>query len=137
VGNLYRIQGTLTAATYIKILNSQLIPSARRISKGKYLFMQDNDPKHTAKVTKAFFSRKDIKLLPWPAQSPDMNPIETLWDLMENKMKERRPSNLEELWELLQATWSSFTVEELNNLAHTFTDRCRDVIKCKGFPTKW
>lgn len=48
----------LTAVKYVKILKSQLMPSVHRLSNGKYIFMQGNDPKHTVKVKEDFLSRK-------------------------------------------------------------------------------
>ena len=69
-GQLHHINGTMDGAMYRQILGENLLPSARALKMGRgWVFQHDNDPKHTAKATKAWLKKKHIKVLEWPSQS--------------------------------------------------------------------
>ena len=59
--------------------DDNLLPSVKALKMGRgWFFQHDNDPKHTAKAPKEWLKKKHIKVLEWPSQSPDLNPIKNL-----------------------------------------------------------
>ena len=71
-----------------------------------------------------------FETIEWPAQSPDLNPIENLWSIVNGVLKNRKPSNLDDLFELLKMGWDS--IKMLERLADSMIKRCQLVVEAKG-----
>ena len=79
-GALHKIDGIMRKNNYVDILNQLLKTSVRKLKIGhKWVFQMDNDPKHTSKVVAKFLKDNKVKVLEWPTQCPDLNPIVNLW----------------------------------------------------------
>lgn len=137
-GELRIIDDTLNSAKYIKILEDCLQSSVQKLGlEPDWMFQQDNDPKHTAKVTRAWFEDNNIKVMKWPSQSPDMNPIENLWKLLKKRIRERRPKDLSELKLFAMEEWANIPIKTCQVHVETYRNRLRALVANKGGPTKY
>ncbi|KFM56978.1 Transposable element Tc1 transposase, partial [Stegodyphus mimosarum] len=113
---LLRIVGNLNSNRYIReVLQPEAVPFLQSLPGA--VFQQDNARPHTARIVKSFFAAQQVQLLPWPACSPDMSPIEHVWDVIGRRLaRDPRPvASADELWAgvtgvTLAASSSAFTV---------------------------
>ena len=110
---LVRLQTRVNAQIYKNIVQDHVVPIIRNSGFDRATFMQDNAPYHKAKVIMSYLSMQDFKIMDWPLQSPDLNPIENLWKTFGVKVRERNPTNTEDLWVKLQEEWSKISIEDL------------------------
>ncbi|KAJ8342452.1 hypothetical protein SKAU_G00323800, partial [Synaphobranchus kaupii] len=97
---------------------------------------EDNDPKHTSRLCKGYLTKKEsdgvLRQMAWPPQSPDLNPIEMVWDELDRRVKEKQPTSAQHLWELLQDCWETIPGDYLMKLIERMPRVCKAVIKAKG-----
>ena len=77
-----------------------------------------------------------VQLLPWPSNSPDLNPIENIWGLMKKILEILAPKDQGELEKMTKHVWYNITQEECQNLVESMPNRLRDVIKAQDDATK-
>jgi hypothetical protein len=103
-------------------------------------FQQDNAKGHASAFTKSVLKAAGIRVIKWPPNSPDLNPIETLWDDMKDYIQEHYPQvhrSYKRLREAVQEAWNSITHERIRELVHSMRERCLAVIKARGWYTKY
>ena len=97
-GALHKIDGIIIPENDVDILKKHLKTSVRKLKLGrKWVFQIDNDPKHTSKVVAKWLKDIKVKVLEWPSQSSDLNPIENLWAELKKCARTRRPTHLTQL----------------------------------------
>ena len=145
-GYIAKIDETLDSQLYIEILKEDLQMSVEEwgMAKDEFIFQHDNDPKHTAKVTKAFLESCSMtevegRLLYWPAQSPDLNPIEHMWAYLKIQLGKypTPPGSCKELWKRISVEWYKIPVELCRQLIRSMPRRLQAVHKTKGKHTKY
>src|SRR5829696_1545977 len=105
-----------------------------------YIFMEDGAPIHTAKYSKNWRQNHGIISMKWPAQSPDLNPIENIWQQLKIAIEKRkqRPRNKEELLDTLQEEWENLKKKNcLDKLIKSMPKQIREVIKANGMPINY
>uniref|UniRef100_A0A4W5KKQ5 Transposase Tc1-like domain-containing protein n=1 Tax=Hucho hucho TaxID=62062 RepID=A0A4W5KKQ5_9TELE len=131
-GRLIRVKERMNGAMYREILSENLLPSARALKmKRGWVFQHDNDPKHTARATKEWLRKKHFKVLEWPSQSPDLNPIENLWRELKVHVAQRQPQNITALEEICMEEWAKIPATVCENLVKTYRKHLTSVIANK------
>ena len=84
------VEGSIRSDQYIRILQSSLLPQSRVwFPSNRFIFQQDLAPCHTSKLVKKWLADHGVQVLPWPGNSPDMNPIENFWPILKAKVQKR------------------------------------------------
>lgn len=126
------VQGTMTAQRYVDILQAYLITGCRGFNARKAVFQQDNASSHTAKLTKSFFASKHLNVIPWPANSPDLNPIENIWAILKQNVEKRVVHNKEELVKVVEEEWTKINLDLIYNTIDSMPKRIAQVLERGG-----
>lgn len=142
-GELVPIPQRFTSGDYVTILEDILLPSVRTFfPDGPIYFVQDNSPIHTANIVRNWFAmHEEINVIPWPARSADLNPIENLWGLMVRNWSDdanRNVRNVDHLTRNVTAVWDRLRGRDYcENLVNSMHERLQKCLQSNGFYTKY
>ena len=141
VGFSCKIDETMDAALYSEILRDELARTIDyyHLDRTKVWFQADNDPKHTSNLAQSTLQEMKIKVMEWPAQSPDLNPMEHYWQFIQRKLNEfnKVVATKDQLWSQIESIVNENNVNLCKKLIATMPERVNDVIKAGGGYTRW
>lgn len=138
---LVRMEGGITGAKYADLLIGTVYSEIQVLfgSTDACLLQEDNAPPHAALVCRAARAELGMRTMAWPAQSPDLNPIENAWDYLDRAVRALVPvpRTKDELFAALSSAWDAIPDAYFARLVESMPRRMAAVKKTGGFPTKY
>lgn len=125
---------------YIDVLDTTLLPAANTLFKGtgwqdKWVFQQDNAPAHKHSKTMAHLAERGVRVMSWPANSPDLSWIENVWGWVDHKLHENELfRDVDHFKSALNAAWKSIPRQHLKNHVKDMYVRMGKVAAASGAP---
>lgn len=139
-GKLCILNTTVNANVYCEILEHFLIPTIEEQFDAEnipVIFQDDNARCHRGRAVQAYLRSINVKTMAWPAQSPDMNPIENVWRELKKRVEYMKPTTKDELLAAIQHCWKEIDAEFCQKLVESMPKRITEVIKARGGATKY
>ncbi len=140
LGHLVPIEHRLNATAYLSIVADDVHPFMTTVYPSSDV-QQYNASCHKAQIISDWFLEhdNDFTLLKWPPQSPDLNPIEQLWDVVEREIHimDLQPINLQQLRDNIMSIWTKISEECFQHLVESMPRRIKAVLMAKGGPTQY
>lgn len=140
VGPLVVVDGILESNGYVNILSNNLIPWLKDNMPEDYIFQEDGASCHRSVYSKWWKATHGLRVMEhWPANSPDLNPIENIWDVLKRRVAKRKHvvKTRDELIKIIQEEWVKIPKEVLSKLVASMPRRCDAIYKARGRSTKY
>lgn len=140
LGPLVALEGSVNGEMHAKTLRKHAFPTLRKLfPRGDGIFQEDNAPPHRCKVATAVRETNGVQCLPWPPQSPDLNPIENLWSNIKTTVysRSRKPKNRQHLVRVVKEAWKAISLQYIQGLVDSMPHRVQACIAAQGGSTKY
>lgn len=129
----------MNSAEYTTLLQTNLLLFLNRNRRKKFIFQQDNASIHKSNETQTWLEKRKIKVLQWPACSPDQNPIENIWGIMVRQIyaDNKQYASISDLKLAVIAAWELISKEVCLNLVQSMPNRIFELIQKNGGPTHY
>jgi len=134
------IRGNLNGTRYRdEVLDTTIRPHFQLHAADRPLLQDDNARPHRARLVEAYKATNNINSIDWPALSPDLNPIEHLWDHLQQQINKRRPpvTTLQQLETALVQEYNRVPMRFLQRLVRSMPKRCQAVLRARGGHTSY
>lgn len=133
LGHAELYAGSLDSTRHRDILRSNLVPSFKEFfPHGPWYFQQDNVRFHTTPETIAFLHNKGITFIEWAPWSPDLNPVENLWNVLKAAVYGRFPQTLEEMEQFIREEWANIDLKFVERICRSLPRRLQFVLENQG-----
>ena len=127
--------GTIKAPNYIEMIDKVIPDINKMLGKKNWTWVQDGAKPHIAKVTLAHLRDNVPKFIPkedWPANSPDINPIEYANGYVDSEVQAKKSTNIKSLGANVRNQWKNLSPEYCQNLINALPKRLKQIIATKG-----
>jgi hypothetical protein len=133
------VQGTLNAVKYRDDILDPIVLSFLQQRNFDHVFHHDNARYHLARVCQDFLNQNHIRVLPWPALSPDLSPIELSLDELGRRVRHRQnpPETLQWLRDALVHEWNNIPSAFIQRLIGSMRRRCEAVVAARDGHTRY
>jgi transposase len=133
--------GKITARIYVQYVLPSIHAFIRQVQSEvgwlRVILMEDGASIHSAHITKAYHAYFGVNQMKWPANSPDLNPIENVWRLLKYRVGRRFPKTDTEVRQYIEEEWAKLTIEDYEKYIKEMPQRVQAVIDARGGHTKW
>jgi hypothetical protein len=134
---IHIVEGSIDSEYYQTILNENMIVEMNILYPDGWWLMQDNASCHVLKSTMAWLEKRGVRVIEWPANSPDLNPIENIWGMMKLIISREEPTSLGPFKEVVKNVWAQIDTVKLENFIKSMPKRLELCVANKGLTIKY